>query len=182
MTGQDAIRKAARGVIGVGQWLTRVPTRWRLAVRDYQDARSARMERLQSGAPSLLDRQEELIRFYGQYENLVETLCDAAQYGPDTRQEAAYAEQRSWMQSNYPSLRKYVSAYLSYDPRDAARSLDLHSTGRDAFEALFAATTLEEFLRSDDGQMIVRIERTREALSRYGEHLRQLIAKERESE
>jgi hypothetical protein len=38
---------------------------------------------------------------------------------------------------------------------------------------------LEEFLRSDDGEMIARIERTREALSRYGEHLRQLIAQER---
>lgn len=181
MTGQDAIRKAARGVADVGRWLVRVPTRWKLAVRDFQDARTARLERLQSRAPSLIERQEHLIRFYGQYETLVETLCDAAQYGPDARQEAAYADLRVWMQANYPLLRKYVAAYLSYDARDAARALDLHSTGRDAFETLFAAPTLAEFLRSDDGQMIDRIERTREAMSRYGEHLRQLLAKEREA-
>lgn len=181
MTGQDAIKRAARGVVDVGRWIARAPTLWKLTVRDMQEAKTLRLERLQSRAPSLLDRQEELIRFYGQYENLVETLCDAAQYGPDARQEASYAEQRGWMMANYPALRKYVAAYLSYDARDAARSLDLHSTGSDAFEALFAAPTLDDFLRSDDGQMISRIDRTRDALSRYGEHLRQLLAKEREA-
>jgi hypothetical protein len=37
---------------------------------------------------------------------------------------------------------------------------------------------MEAFLLADDGLMISRIMRTREALNLYGEHLRQLIAKE----
>ena len=181
MTSEHAIRRAARGFVDLGRWVLRVPVRLKLAFRDFQEERNVRWERLQSRTPSLRERQEELIAFYGQYEALVESLCDAAQYGPDFRHEASYSQRRAWMQSNYPPLRRFVAAYLSYDSRDAARSLDLHGDGRDAFEALFAAPTLAGFLESDDGQMIARIERTREALSRYGEHLRQLIAQERKA-
>jgi hypothetical protein len=176
---ENAIRRAAAGFVGATRWVLRVPVRLKLALRDLQDLRASRHERLLAKAPSPRERQEELIRFYDRYETLVETLCDSAQYGPEGKLETRYEELRTWMQANYPALRRYVAAYLSYDPRDAARSLDLHGSGRDAYEALFAANTLEEFLRSDDGQMIARIERTREALSRYGEHLRQLIAQDR---
>ena len=179
MTRQDAIRRATKGVSKLGRWIVRIPIRMKLAMRDLEDARTARKARTLEQTPTLRERQEELIRFYGRYEELVGALCDCAQYGPNARQESDYTELRAWMQGNYPGLRRYVSAYLSFDPKDAARALDLHSSGRDAFEALFAAPTLEEFLRSDDGEMIARIERTREALSRYGEHLRQLIAQER---
>lgn len=179
MIGQEAIRRARRRLVDAGRLLFRISNRWTLFVRDVQDAKESRQMAAQSKVPSLAERQEQLIRFYDQYENLVETLCDAAQYGPDARQEGKYDEMRRWMLSHYPPLRCFVAAYLSYDPRDAARNLDLHGTGRDAFEALFAAPTLDDFLRSDDGQMISRIQRTREALSRYGEHLRQLIAQER---
>lgn len=179
MTRQDAIRKATKGVTDLGRWIVRIPVRMRLALRDYEDAKATRLAKSCEHVPTLQERQDELIRFYGRYEELVDALCDCAQYGPNARQEGEYSELRAWMQCNYPSLRRYVSAYLRFDPKDAARALDLHSSGRDAFEALFAAPTLEEFLRSDDGEMIARIERTREALSRYGEHLRQLIAQER---
>ena len=48
----------------------------------------------------------------------------------------------------------------------------------DAFEALFSAPSLGDFLRGDDGLMISRMERTREALYLYGDHLRQLAAQE----
>lgn len=179
MTRQDAIRRATKGVTDLGRWVVRIPIRMKLVLRDYEDAKAARIAKSREHIPTLQERQEELIRFYGRYEDLVSALCDSAQYGPSARQEGEYGELRAWMQSQYPSLRRYVSAYLRFDPKDAARALDLHSSGRDAFEALFAAPTLEEFLRSDDGEMIARIERTREALSRYGEHLRQLIAQER---
>ncbi len=47
----------------------------------------------------------------------------------------------------------------------------------DAFEALVAAFDLQEFLKMDDGNMISRINRTREALNLYGEHLKQLAAR-----
>lgn len=179
MTGEERIRKAAGGFAGLSQWIKRAPVRWKLALRDIQEERQSRLTRHQSKAPTLRERQEELIRFYGQYETLIEVLCDAAQYGPDGRLEARYNEVRLWLQSNYPGMRRFVAAYLRYDSGDAARSLDLHGSGRDAFEALFAAPTLDDFMRSDDGRMIERIDRTREALGRYGDHLRQLIAQER---
>lgn len=179
MTKSEAIERATQGIADVGRWFARTPVRWRLALRDLRDARETKVLARAAQAPSLRERQEELIRFYERYEDLVETLCDAAQYGPDARLEARYAEVRLWMQAGYPDLRRFVSAYLRYDPGDAARSQDLHGTGRDAFEALFAANNLDEFLRGDDGRMIERIDRTREALGRYGDHLRQLIAQER---
>ncbi len=177
MTRNEAMERAAQGFADVGRWILRTPIRWRLALLDQRDARAVRAETAR--VPTLRERQEDLILFYDRYETLVETLCDAAQYGPDARHEARYQELRTWMQAAYPALRKFVSAYLRYDPCDAARSLDLHGTGSDAFEALFAASTLEDFLRSDDGKMIERIDRTREALGKYADHLRQLIAQER---
>ena len=55
-------------------------------------------------------------------------------------------------------------------------TLDLYGRSTDAFEALYAAPTLQEQLRGDDGSMIGRIMRTREALNRYAEQLRRLAA------
>ena len=119
-----------------------------------------------------------LLTFYSQYERLVDALCTGAQYGPEPKLEACYLEAQAWMQANYPRLRLYVTAYLQYDSEDARQGLSLHGVSCDAFEALFAAPTLDEFLRGDDGMMISRIMRTREALNLYGEHLRQLKSRE----
>lgn len=53
-------------------------------------------------------------------------------------------------------------------------SLDHRGEAADAFEALVAAPDLFLFLKHDDGMMISRLERTREALNLYAGHLRQL--------
>lgn len=140
-------------------------------------AKSAKLDRLEAAervysakaGPTVKERQHELIRFYHEYETLVETVCDAAQYGPTSKLETAYAGERKWMLENYASVRKYVVAYLRFDVEDVAQ-------GGDAFEALFMAENLDAFLKSDDGNMISRIMRTREALTLYGDHLRQLAA------
>ena len=140
-------------------------------------AKSAKLDRVDEIAraqaakagPSVKERQHELIRFYQEYETLVETVCDAAQYGPTSKLESAYANERTWMVENYAGIRKFVVAYLKFDVEDVPQ-------GGDAFEALFMAENLEEFLKSDDGNMISRIMRTREALTLYGDHLRQLAA------
>lgn len=116
--------------------------------------------------PSVQERQLELIRFYERYEELVETLCDAAQYGPTPKLERSYEANRDWMRSEYVSMRPYVVGYLQVE----------EGTG-DAFEALVASDNLGQFLNSDDGNMISRITATREALTLYGEHLRQLAAR-----
>lgn len=149
-----------------------------MALKDLQEAREQSAERAMG--PSIECRREELEVFYEKYEDLVEVLCIAGNYGPDSKLDHRYGQIRSWMQEHYPPLRLFVVAYLRFDSRDAQAGLDWHGLAGDAFEALFAAPSLDEFLRLDDGQMIWRIERTRDALNLYGEHLRQLAAQERE--
>lgn len=178
MTGQNAVERVSRGAAGAWRLVGRIPTRIRMAVRDFQEAKELAAERSQR--PTASERLDDLVAFYHRYEALVETLCDSSQYGPDGNLEARYQEARSWMQANYPSVRLYVVAYLRLDSQDAQQALDWHGSAGDAFEALFAAPTLEDFLRIDDGQMIWRIDRTRNALNLYGEHLRQLAAQEKE--
>lgn len=116
--------------------------------------------------PTVKDRQQALIHFYQEYETLVETLCDSGQYGPREHLEKRYQVQRGWMIQNYGTVRRYVLAYLRLEVEDEG----------DPFEALFNAPDLATFLQSDDGNMISRIMRTREALNLYGDHLRQLAA------
>jgi len=151
----------------LGEHLGTLVNRAKSAKLDRRDA-ADRVQTAQAG-PTVKQRQHELIRFYQEYETLVETVCDAAQYGPNPKLETIYATERKWMLENYASLRKYVVAYLRFDVEDVAQ-------GGDAFEALFMAENLKTFLKSDDGNMIARIMRTREALTLYGDHLRQLAA------
>ena len=122
------------------------------------------------------ERQNQLARFYIHFEDLVELLCDSAQYGPDARMEQKYQELRTWMHRHYTELSSYVVAYLDIEVADTRVPLDLYGRSTDAFEALYAAPTLQEQLRGDDGSMIGRIMRTREALNRYAEQLRRLAA------
>ncbi len=121
-------------------------------------------------------RQRDLIDFYEQYESLVEALCDAARFGPDIVLERRYTEARTRIQADYPALRPFLISYLDFQPEDEEAGLKLYGRPLDAFEALVAAFDLQEFFKLDDGNMISRITRTREALNLYGEHLRQLAA------
>ncbi len=178
MTRIDAVRSVARGAQGAWNWVARIPNIVKSRLLDRQQAVEAAADAKR--LPTARERHEELVVFYQRYEGLVELLCDSAQYGPDSKQESRYADYRAWMQTNYPSVRKFVSAYLQYDPDDVVMSSDPYGSYSDAFESLFAAPTLTEFLRTDDGNMIDRIMRTREALTLYSEHLRQLTAREAE--
>jgi hypothetical protein len=165
----------ARGALGIKAWLRSLSNRSRSAAKDRIEAKDRDMAaRI---APTVQERHEELLRFYTRYEELVETICDAAQYGPTPKLEAKFAELRRWMTSNYAPVRRYVVAYLRFTPEDAQQGLMSEGRASDAFEALFAPVNLEEFLKIDDGNMISRITRTREALNLYGEHLRQLLAR-----
>lgn len=169
----NAIARVTHGATGLFRWIGAIPIRIRLAAREHSAAAEA------PRGPSIRDRQNDLIQFYTHFENLVETLCDAAQYGPVEKLEHRYRQNRNWMLAHYPSVRKYVCAYLKFDPADALQSSALDGSYGDAFEALFAAPSIDAFLRVDDGNMIARIVRTREALNLYGEHLRQLLAREK---
>lgn len=167
----DAIDSGRKQADALG-WVERIPNRLKILAKDLEDARSQTAK-----APTVDERLDDLIVFYNKYDLLVETLCDAAQYGPEPKLEAEYERLRSWMVETYPRLRPYVTAYLQYDVADAQQSIDSAGISCDAFEALFFAPTLVEFLRCDDGMMISRIMRTREALNLYGEHLKQLKGK-----
>lgn len=141
-----------------------VVNRLKMAVLDRKEAAQRAKDRV--AGPTVHERQMALIHFYQEYETLVETLCDSAQYGPTPYLEKAYQSVREWMVENYPVTGRYVVAYLRFEVDDRG----------DAFEALFSTPDLATFLQTDDGNMISRIMRTREALNLYGDHLRQLAA------
>lgn len=158
---------AKRGSRTIGEQVGSIVNRVKSARLDRQEA--IERSRAVKATPTVKERQHELIRFYQEYETLVETICDAAQYGPTPKLENDYQAKREWMLQNYGNLRRYVVAYLRFDVDDVEQ-------GGDAFEALYMAENLDAFLKSDDGNMISRITRTREALTLYGDHLRQLAA------
>lgn len=166
-------RWSGRATQSVG-WVRNVPNRLTVALSRWKT------ETEHVSAPSLKDlarvRQEELASFYARYEDLVELLCDAAQYGPESRLNQRYDELRGWMMRHYPGVQPYVVAFLELSVDDMAIKRGASAISTDAFEALWASPTLLEQLRTDDGLMIERIMRTREALNRYAEQLRRLCA------
>jgi len=124
------------------------------------------------------ERKDELVQFYNRYEEMVEAICDGAQYGPTPKLERIYQSEREWMLNNYAGVRAFVISFLTSDDEDRMVGMAVSGEPTDAFEALFVAETLNELLNADGGTMISRITRTREALVLYGEHLRQLEAAE----
>jgi hypothetical protein len=149
-----------RFIAGANWRLGSVANRARIVAKDLADAR----ERRRAAVPTVAVRQAELLSFYERFERYVEVLCDAAQYGPNARLETAYLTERAWIVEHFESLRPFVGAFLPHDEPDA-------------FERLLAAEDLSRFLSDDDGEVIFRITGTREALSLYSEHLRQLAAR-----
>jgi hypothetical protein len=172
MNSKSQVRNVAARARGVSGWMRSIGNKVRIIGADIADVRSRAHETTRD--PTSAERRDELAAFYHRYEELVDILCSAAQYGPEMRLETRYQDVKGWMQSHYPAMRRSVVAYLRYDPADASQALELHGQPGDAFEALFAAPTVGEFVRCDDGHMIDRIERTRDALQRYGDHLRQM--------
>jgi len=165
--------RARRRSAGTVEWLSRIPQRLRLARRDRQDVLALRAL---PGVPGHDERLLDLIAFYTRFEDLVDVLCAGAQYGPEARLEVRYEDLRRWLQANYSPIRSFVRPFLQDSDRELVVAVESHGARMDAFERLFAAPTLGEFLRCDDGEMISRIERTMDALSRYGVHLRTLAA------
>jgi hypothetical protein len=140
----------------------RLLNRVRIAGKDLADAREE--SRAARAGMSVADRQGQLLAFYTTYEDFVEAMCDAAQYGPTPRLETVYGAKRAILLGDYVELKPLLGAFLRDPQHDEA----------DSFESLLAAETVSQFLQSDDGETISRITRTREALNLYGEHLRQL--------
>ncbi len=125
----------------------------------------------------LKERQEDLERFATLYEDLVDLLCGAAQFGATEKLERIYASIPKEYMAQYNDLRPFLISFLEFAPIDEQAGLKLRGRPLDAFEALVAASNLEEFIATDDGNMISRLTRTHAALNRYREHLRMLAAR-----
>ena len=155
----------------LARWVGSIPNRIRIALKDtqaYQESFSG---------PTIRERQATLVEFYDRYEETVELLLDAAQFGPNAAMEAKYQRLKAYMTESYPVIRPFALAYLRLSVEDEAFGFSVAGRGTDAFETLTVAESLESVLAHDDGEMISRITRTREALTLYGEHLRYLISK-----
>lgn len=111
-------------------------------------------------APQMAQLRPEFDRFEQDYGALVEAICDSAQYGPGPKLESRYSELRANLGSIYPRLKNALLLFLRYEEGDH----DLYDRGPDAFESLFSAPTLAVLLKGDDGRMISRMVRTREAV------------------
>jgi hypothetical protein len=177
VTRQEALRRVSTGAVSVVDWFRRVPVRAQLKAKDRQEAKE--QEQAQPALFILQERQQDVLDFYNHFENLVEVLCDAAQRGATGKLQARYTEERNWMQTHYYLVRPYLAAYLTLDADDAEHSLLLDGVAGDAVQTLYASGSLDSMVHSDDGNMISRIIRCREAQNLYAEHLRQLIAREK---
>ena len=123
---------------------------------------------------SVPQRRNELSGFYDTYENLIETICDAAQYGVTEGLEQNYSQYRNELISTYTPLKPFLLSYLGDATEDVEFGMKVVGRPMDAFEVLVAADNLRAFVKLDDGNMISRLTRTREALTAYSEHLRLL--------
>ncbi|MBS1717457.1 MAG: hypothetical protein JSS72_06975 [Armatimonadetes bacterium] len=132
--------------------------------------------------PELIQtRQEELLRFFRNFEDLVDVIQMSDELGEDERLGIAYKVCQKRFDANYGCIQPYVVAYLRYSSTDAAMGLRYRGLGTDAFEALVVSPTLWELLANDRDDLNWRIQRCREALTLYSEHLKQLLRTGNES-
>jgi hypothetical protein len=174
-----------RWLIGVASAGARLRHRWRATLETIHALPATIREQVRQWWGQTLDLPLEeqralLAEFYERYEQLVELICDAAFSGTAEPFEAKYAELRPWLQRAYPHLRPYLIAHLNCDPSDESVGMQAMGKPADAFEALLCFDTLDALIRADQGDLIGRIERTRSALYRYGDYLREWLNHENE--
>ncbi len=116
-------------------------------------------------------RQREVIDFNDLFENFVDILCDAAHYEVTEGLDMNYKQYRLQIQEAYKPLKPFLVSFLEFTSEDEEAGLKLTGRSLDAFEVLVAPIDLKEFFLMDDGNMISRLTRTREALNLYGQHL-----------
>ena len=116
----------------------------------------------------------QLLRFYNDFESLVDLICASARCGVVGGMAAEYRQLTDAMKRNYPAIRTYVLAFLSVDVADTEYGLSLCGLPLDALQCLFYPPDLDAVHEADDGKLIDRIERSRDALYRLGDYLREL--------
>jgi hypothetical protein len=117
-------------------------------------------------------RREDAEEFLSHFEGFVDAICDAAQHGLTENLSAKYQQHRDWLRNHVYLVRTPIEEFVP-------PTKSVESPEGDDFLALFAAPDLASQLSTDDGNMISRIVRTREALDVYSVHLQQLIDREK---
>lgn len=115
-----------------------------------------------------------LLRFYDDFESLVDLICASARCGVVGGMAAEYRQLTDAMKRNYPAIRTYVLAFLDVDVADTEYGLSLCGLPLDALQCLYYPPDLEALHEADDGKLIARIERCRNALYRLADYLREL--------
>lgn len=161
----------------------RTGLRARVARRSCGELLTALRAWLRTTAYKLLGKEEpidavrlrqNLMSFYDEFERMVDLVCAAARGGVSPGLEDEYRRLSLTMQASYPPLRSYVLAYLKVEVSDSQLGMRLCGEATDACQVLYRAANLHALLEADDGEMMGRIDRTREALYRFGDHLRSL--------
>jgi hypothetical protein len=179
------LEHVSQGFVGLqgrlGMARRRLATRTLLAVRTMRDSIAALPGAARSGYYRLAGREvpmeraqqrHKLIEFYDDFEGLVDLVCASARSGITPGMAADYEATSARMRRAYPPLRSHLLAYLQVDVSDSALGLRLCGRATDAIECLFCAPDLRALHAHDDGEMMGRVVRARDALYRFGDHLR----------
>jgi len=111
------------------------------------------------------DRREALAQFHLIYEDLVEVICDAGNYGPTSALSSRYTELVEEYRVAYPGVQAYLEHFL-----------DTNVALRQPFMRLSVRPTLAELIETDTGALIPDILATRRAIVAYQQHLAQVPA------
>jgi hypothetical protein len=114
---------------------------------------------------TVLDRRERLHQFHLIYEDLVEVICDAGNYGPTSALCARYSDLTDEYMAAYGEVQAFLEHFL-----EPAVSL------RQPFMRLAVRSSLTELIETDSGALIPDIMATRGAIVAYAHHLSQVTA------
>ena len=122
------------------------------------------------------DRRKAWAAFERNFEALAALIGEAQFYGPMPNLERRYRDLTRGLVRQYGPLRPYMACYLLSLAEDHEWGMGQAGYSTDAFEALVVAPSLSGLLEEDPGRLAARICRVREAIARYGDHLRWLAA------
>jgi hypothetical protein len=119
--------------------------------------------------------QGKLISFDLRFRDLVELMASAQRYGVTNGGNAQYLSLKRQVSTQYKELRPFLLAFIRFDIEDERMGLRTIGVGTDAFEAIWVAASLDDFVISDDVFFRDRVARAKLAIRDYTEHLHCLL-------
>ena len=119
--------------------------------------------------------QTKLISFELNFVELVELMEQSQRYGISNGDNSRYGSLKQFLSGTYRDLRPFLLAYLRLDIEDERIGLRTLGHGTDAFEAIWAYESLQDFVETHDVFFRDRVARALDAIKDYTEHLHCLI-------